>query len=76
MQRKSTSHNKKEAPKCEVCGQTYKHYKIFPSKKMIKQICNCNQNLLDIEAEKINQKYLNKMNSPDYKGVKILEFKG
>lgn len=67
---------KYEAPKCSVCGQNYKNYKYFPGGKMIRHICNCNQNLLDEETERIRKKYTDKMNSPDYKGMKLIEFRG
>lgn len=67
---------KKEQPKCTVCGQVYKCYQIYPKKRMIKHICKCNENILNEIAEELKKRQKEKIdNNPNYKGVRVIEFK-
>jgi hypothetical protein len=43
-------------PTCSVCGLVYKHHMLIPGRKMIKNICKCNEYLIDEEIERIRQK--------------------
>jgi len=47
---------KSEKPTCSVCGLVYKHHMLIPGRKMIKNICKCNEYLIDEEIEKVRQK--------------------
>lgn len=68
---KTQQGKKYKAPKCSVCGVVYKHHK-FIGGRMIKNICNCNQNLLDEETNRIIQAQKAREESPDYKGARTL----
>jgi len=46
---------KSEKPTCSVCGVIYKHVKVMYG-QMIKNICKCNEYLIDEEIEKVRQK--------------------